>query len=81
MDEVELMKIKTTKDTIELIFSDEPICEICNEFMEGVEYFDPEDIGIKLQYGDYYCQCCGTVAKPGYAQCHKSKLNAPPPVV
>lgn len=73
------MLVKTTKETVEFIFSDDPICKDCNEFMEEAEYFDPEDIGIKLQAGDYYCQCCGTVARHGFAQCHKSELNAPPP--
>ena len=70
------MKVKTTEDTVELIFSDEPICKICNEFMEGMEYFDAEDIGIQFRDGDYYCQCCGTVAKPGFAQCHKSEIKS-----
>ena len=68
------MLVKTKKETVEFIFSDDPICKICNEFMEEAEYFDPEDIGIKLQAGDYYCQCCGTIARHGFAQCHKSEL-------
>lgn len=69
------MQIKTTKDTVDLIFSDEPICAICNEFMESSKYFDPEDIGIILQSSDFYCQCCGTVKKEGLAQFHKTESH------
>ncbi len=60
---------------INMFFTDDPVCPCCNEHMGKSEWFDEEDIGIKLSDDDFYCQDCGYVALNGVDIKHKSKIE------